>query len=398
MPESVRPADSLRSLVRRPRVLRALRRLDRLVAFGEQQVVHGNGLRILATGGEAFAAIEEAVAGARAGVAIEMYTWADDAVGRRIAGAVRERLRAGVPARIIVDAFGSFGQGRVLEELRQAGADVRWYNPLAPRLSRWVLNRRNHRKVVLVDGTTAFIGGMNFSGRHTGEAAWVDLMVRLDGPAVREVARLFLGTWARAGGALDVADEVVALPDPAGGSQVQVLGRVGLRGSRALRRTFLANLELAQDTVLLAYAYFVPDVGVRRGIARAVRRGARADLLLAGLTDVRMARWAGRAYYERLLRAGARIRELRTRVLHAKAAVFDDEVAVVGSANLDPRSFHVNVELVLNVFDPAVAREVARTLRAHWESAEEIRLETWMQRPFTDRVLEGVAVMLRSWL
>lgn len=398
MPESVRPADSLRSLVRRPRVLRALRRLDRLVAFGEQQVVHGNALRILATGRDAFAAIEEAVAGARVGVAIEMYTWADDAAGRGVAGAVRERLRAGVPARIIVDAFGSFGQGRVLEELRRAGADVRWYNPLAPRLSRWVLNRRDHRKLVLVDGTTAFIGGMNFSSRHIGEAAWVDLMVRLDGPAVREVARLFLGTWARAGGALEVADEVVARPVPAGGSQVQVLGRVGLRGSRALRRTFLANLELAQDTVLLAYAYFVPDVSVRRGIARAVRRGARADLLLAGPTDVRMARWAGRAYYERLLRAGARIRELRTAVLHVKAAVFDDEVAVLGSANLDPRSFHVNVELVLNVLDPAVAREVAQTLRAHWESAEEIRLESWLRRPFTDRVLEGVAVMLRSWL
>jgi cardiolipin synthase len=402
MPESVRPADSLRSLVRRPRILRALRRLDRLVAFGEQQVVQGNGVQVLSGGRQAFDAIEKALAGARSGIAIEMYTWSDDVVGRRMASALRERLRAGVPVRVIVDAFGSFGQGRVLEELRHAGADVRWYNPLAPRLSRWVLNRRNHRKVVLVDGVTAFLGGINFADCYTdaiaGEHAWVDLMVRLDGPAVREVGRLFLGTWARAGGSLDVTGGVVTQPRPVGPSQVQVLGRVGLRGSRALRRSFLANLELAQDTILLAYAYFVPDVSVRRGIAHAVRRGARADLLLPGPTDVRMARWAGRAYYERLLRAGVRIRELRQTVLHTKAAVFDEEVVVVGSANLDPRSFHVNVELVLNVFDRAVAREMTATLRQHWDRAEEVALEPWLRRPFTERVLEGVAVMLRSWL
>jgi cardiolipin synthase len=263
-------------------------------------------------------------------------------------------------------------------------------NPLAPRLTRWVLNRRNHRKVVLVDGAIAFFGGINFARCYSedlvGAQAWADLMVRLEGPATREVAALFLGTWARAGGSLEVLPEVVREPRRAGRSQVQVLGRVGLRGSRALRRSFLANLALAEDSVLLAYGYFVPDVSVRRGIARAVRRGAKADLLLPGPTDVRMARWAGQAYYERLLRAGARIREVRHTVLHTKAAVFDDEVAVVGSANLDPRSFHVNVEIVANLFDGAVARLIAAYLRSLWERADEIDLGAWERRSF-DRTL-----------
>jgi cardiolipin synthase len=111
-----------------------------------------------------------------------------------------------------------------------------------------------------------------------------------------------------------------------------------------------------------------------------------------------MARWAGRAYYERLLRAGARIRELRHTVLHTKAAVFDEEVAVVGSANLDPRSFHINVEIVSNLFDATVAREVAAFLRRHWDRAEEIDLGTWEKRPWTERTLEGAAMLLRSWL
>ncbi len=402
MAESVRPADSLRSLVRRPRILRALRRLDRLIAIGEQRVVEGNAVTVLASGKAAFDAVEEAVRGARSSIAIEMYTWSDDEVGRRMASAVGERVRAGVPARLLVDAFGSFGQAAVLEDLRRAGAEVRWYNPLAPRATRWFLNRRNHRKVITVDGTTTFLGGINFARCYTEELmggnAWADLMVRLQGPVVREVAGLFVGTWARAGGSLDVVQEVVRQPPGAGRSAVQVLGRVGLRGSRALRRTFLANLALAEESILLAYGYFVPDVSVRRGIARAVRRGAEVDLLLPGPTDVRMARWAGRAYYHRLLEAGARIRELRHTILHTKAAVFDDEVAVVGSANLDPRSFHVNVEIAANVFDRAVAREVAGVLRAHWERAEEIDLATWERRSWTDRVLEGTGVLLRSWL
>jgi cardiolipin synthase len=402
MAETARPADSLRSLVRRPRILRALRRLDRLIAIGEQRVVEGNGVTVLAGGKAAFHAVEEALHRARTSIAIEMYTWADDEVGRRMASAVRERVRAGVPARVLVDAFGSFGQAGPLEELRRAGAEVRWYNPLAPKLTRWVLNRRNHRKVITVDGTTAFLGGINFARCYTeelaGAGAWADLMVRLQGPAVREVAGLFVGTWARAGGSLEVVQEVVRRPVPAGASPVQVLGKVGLRGSRALRRTFLANLALAEESVLLAYGYFVPDVSVRRGIARAVRRGAEVDLLLPGPTDVRMARWAGRAYYERLLRAGARIRELRHTVLHTKAAVFDAEVAVVGSANLDPRSFHINVEIVTNLFDRAVARDVAAVLRAHWDRAEEIDLGAWEGRPWSDRVLEGAGMLLRSWL
>jgi len=402
MPESVRPADSLRSLVRRPRILRALRRLDRLIAIGEQRVVEGNAVTVLADGRAAFQAVEEAILGARTSIAIEMYTWAADEVGRRMASAVAERVRAGVPARVLVDGFGSFGQAGVLEELRSAGAEVRWYNPLAPRLTRWVLNRRNHRKVITVDGARTFLGGINFARCYTEELmageAWADLMVRLEGPVVREVAGLFVGTWARAGGSLDVVREVVRQPPRAGRSSVQVLGRVGLRGSRALRRTFLANLALAEESVLLAYGYFVPDVSMRRGIARAVRRGAEVDLLLPGPTDVRMARWAGRAYYERLLRAGARIRELRHTILHTKAAVFDDEVAVVGSANLDPRSFHINVEIVANLFDRAVARQVAGVLRAHWEGAEEIDLATWQRRPWIDRVFEGAGMLLRSWL
>jgi cardiolipin synthase len=399
---ALRPADSLRSLVRRPRILRALRRLDRLTTFGEQQVVHGNAVAVLPGGREAFDAIEEAGASARTGVAIEMYTWSDDPVGRRMAGALRERLRAGVPVRVLVDAFGSLGHAAVLDGLRRQGAEILRYNPLAPRFSRWVPNRRNHRKAVLVDGGTAFLGGINFascySAEFCGDEAWADLMVRIDGPVVREIARLFLGTWARAGGDLESVADVVSQPRPAGPSPVQVLGRVGLRGSRALRRSFLANLELAQESVLLAYGYFVPDVGVRRGIARAVRRGAEVHVLVPGPTDVKMARWAGRAYYERLLGAGARLRELQHAVLHAKAAVFDREVAAVGSANLDPRSFHVNVELVANVFDPAVAREVERVLRAHWDRSKEIRLSDWVRRPVRERLLEASAVLLRSWL
>ena len=208
--------------------------------------------------------------------------------------------------------------------------------------------------------------------------------------SLRNVTRRFGGIVALDGVSLDVPEgQIVGLIGPNGAGKTTAFN--------VITRLYTPNegeVLFAGESLLKTPVHGI----VRRGIARAVRRGAKAELLLPGPTDVRMARWAGQAYYERLLRAGVRIRELRHTVLHTKAAVFDDEVAVVGSANLDPRSFHVNVELVLNVFDPAVARELTGTLREHWEAAEEIRLEAWLRRPFTDRALEGVAVMLRSWL
>ena len=396
------PARSLRSLLRRPGVVRDLRRLDRLEHFGDARVVFGNEVEVLCGGRAAYDSMLEAIAGARESIAIEMYTWSDDAVGRRFADAVRERWRQGVAVFVVVDAFGSLGSGGLLEGLRRDGVPLFWYNPLAPRLSRWIPNRRNHRKLIVVDGEVAFTGGINLSECHSeeflAERAWCDLAVRIAGPAVRELARLFVGSWARAGGT--IADAAIALRHPAerGAAGVQVLGHLGRRGRRALRRTYVGNLELARQSIVLAYAYFVPEVGLRRAIARAARRGVSVQLLLPGVSDVPFVRWAGRALYGGLLEAGVEIRELRSAVLHAKVGVFDGEVLAMGSVNLDARSFRHNLEVSVNVFDAAPARAALGMLEDRFRHSEKITLAGWTARPRLDRVLEGFASMWRYWL
>lgn len=390
--------------MRRPKVLRDLRRLDRLADFGESRVVPGNRIGVMCGGGAAFPAMIEAIEGASRGIAFEMYTWADDRVGWRFAEAMGARARAGIPTYCLVDAFGSIGGGSCLAAMRKAGVEVLRYNPLGPRLSmsKWFPNRRDHRKLLVVDGTLAFTGGLNlaecYSDEFLGEKAWCDLAVRLDGPVVRDLLRLFVGAWSRAGGAMDVVNTLLVEVPPAGSAAVQVLGHIGRRGRRAMRRALLAAIELSRERILLAYAYFVPDDGLRSALSRAARRGVRVDLLLPGPTDVPMVRWASRSSFGPLLRAGVRIRELRDAILHAKAGVFDDAVATLGSANLDYRSLHLNLEVVVNLFEAEAVRDTREALEARFARAEPVTLELWRRRPASERVLERLAFALRYWL
>lgn len=180
-----------------------LLRLDRLARLGASPVVWGNRVTLLESGRDAFDAMLGAIGAASRAVAIEMYTWSDDRVGRRFAEAVRAKAREGVSARVLVDAFGTLGSGDLMASLEQAGVEVRWFHPLSPWSPAWYPNRRDHRKLLIVDGACGFAGGMNLAETYTdefaGERAWTDLAVRVEGPAVKELSRLFVRTWILSG-------------------------------------------------------------------------------------------------------------------------------------------------------------------------------------------------------
>lgn len=385
-----------------PRVWGRLRRLDWFEERVGAPLLDGNHVEVLAGGRAAFAAVLAAVEAARCSVAVEMYTWADDRVGRRFAEALRRRARKGLPVCVLVDAFGSLGSEDLIASLADAGARVVWFHPLAPWTPRWYPNRRNHRKLVLIDGTTAVVGGINFaecySAEFLGEQAWRDLMIRVHGPAAREAARMFVATWLRAGGALDTVAPLIVSPPPGGTARVQVVGGRGLRGRRTLLRSYRTLVAQARERIFLANAYFAPEGGLRRDLCAAARRGVRVDLLLAGQTDVPWVRWAGRRTYERLLDAGVRIREMSRAVLHAKVAVFDGQVLLAGSANLDYRSFRHNLELAVNVFDTSAAGDVLEAFEGEFRLATPIDRESWKRRPWQDRILERSAWAIRYWL
>lgn len=387
---------------RRSRFLPRWRLVDRLERRGHGPVCYGNRIDVLTGGREAFESMLGAIRDARGGVALEMYTWADDRVGRRFAEAVRAKALEGVPVHVLVDAFGSLGSEDLLASVEQAGAQVRWFHPLAPWTPKWYPNRRDHRKLVLADGTVGFVGGMNlaeaYSSEFRGEASWRDLILRIEGPAVRSLVRLFTRTWIRAGGDPEAAGNLGAPEREVGRAAVQIVEGTGLLGRRGLRRYYMTLVGMARRRIFLANAYFAPERPLRRALRRAARRGVRVELLLPGLTDVPMVRWAGRACYGRLLESGARIRELRGAVLHAKLAVFDDEILLAGSANLDHRSFRHNLELAANVFDRTAARLALDSFEKEWERADEITLAAWRRRPLSDRLLEALAGLVRYGL
>lgn len=387
---------------RRRRLVRRRGLPDRLVRRAGAPIVYGNRAEIFEGGRAAYEAMLEAIGAAAAGIAVEMYTWADDRVGREFAERLRRKARSGVPVLVLVDAFGSLGSEDLMASLEQAGAEVRWFHPFAPWAPSWYPNRRDHRKVVLVDGTTGFVGGMNlaeaYSEEFRGEKAWRDCTLRIEGPAVREMARLFLRTWLRSGGRPEETAGLSAAPRDAGGAGVQVVEGEGVLGRRGLRRSYLAMIGMARRRIFLANAYFAPEGPLRRALARAACRGVRVELLLPGESDVPMVRWAGRACYGRLLAEGVRIREVRRAFLHAKIAVFDDEVLLAGSANLDHRSFRHNLEIAVNVFEPAAARAALEAFEREFEAADEVTLEDWQRRPRAERLRERLARLVRYWL
>jgi cardiolipin synthase A/B len=376
--------------------------LDRLAMGGGAPVVWGNRVTLLEGGRAAHESMLEAIRGASRAIAVEMYTFADDRAGRRFAEALRGKAREGIRVRVLVDAFGSLGSGDLMESLEQVGVEVRWYHPLAPWTPTWYPNRRDHRKILLVDGASGFAGGMNLAEAYTeefaGERAWTDLAVRIEGPAVPELSRLFVRTWIRAGGSPGAAGDLGGAVRESGPAGVQVVEGAGLLGRRGLRKSHLALIRMSRKKILLANAYFAPGRPLQLALARAARRGVRVDLLLSGVTDVPMVRWAGRASYGRLLEAGVRIREARRSVLHAKAAVFDDRILLAGSANLDHRSIRHNLEVAVNVFDRSAVEGAAAFLEREYSAAQEVTLDDWRRRPARDRILERLASAFRYWL
>jgi len=324
---------------------------------------HGHGFRWLHEADTAYAAMEQLVAASRTSLDLEFYIFTRGEVTGRLVEAMAQAARRGVRVRVLLDAYGSGGQGDGwLEPLATAGAELRWFNPR--RLLRYTC--RDHRKLVVADGSQAIVGGFNVADEYAGDgitSGWRDLGLWLEGPVASALqasfARLFeaaaLGRrdWLRLLRAVRHGHE-------ARGDVQLLLGGPG-RPHSHMRRVLYADLGRAARIDIMA-GYFVPNGRIRR----VLRRRARSDsvrVLAAGVTDVTLAQMAGRSLYPMLLRAGARVYEYQPQVLHAKALLVDD-VVYVGSANLDARSLQLNFELMLRIRDPALAAQ----LRARFEA------------------------------
>jgi cardiolipin synthase len=387
-------------------VRRSIRTLDREedgYCLHPDALRPGNQVDLLVDGEAAYPSMLQAIGSARSEIDLETYGMRGDGVGVRFVDALCARASAGVAVRVIVDAVGSFGLPEAMRrQLAVAGAEIVDFHPVAPWRRRWGWSVRDHRKLLIVDGAMAFAGGMNlgdeYAPRAWGGAAWHDLHAKVQGPAVRELQKLFRGTWRYLSGTIPPREGGLGTPVAVGGARVQVLAAGSRRDRRAIRRHYLHALRHARRRILLHAAYFIPERGLRRVLVNAARRGVEVRLVLPRTSDVPAVQYASRATYAALLRAGVHIHEWLPSVLHAKTIVVDGAWGAIGSYNLDERSLSYNWELTLAIVDRAWCAALERAFEADLSSCASIALAEWSHRPFWEKVLERLFYTFRKWL
>jgi cardiolipin synthase A/B len=374
----------------------------------------GNEVLLLQDGPATYRAMLAAIQAAQDHIHMETYILDDDEVGQRFAEALLAKRRQGVQVQLIRDSAGTLGTpAAFFQHLVDGGVQVLEFNPMNPLRARrdWELNQRDHRKLLIVDGRVAFLGGINISSvysggslgpssrrRPDGSLAWRDTDLQLRGPAVADLQRLFLATWAAQQGPALPARNYFPPVQPAGPLVVRVIGSSPEEPFSLIYATLLSAIGSAETSIQITNAYFVPDPQLLVALESAARRGVAVTLILPSTTDSWLVFHAGRAHYERLLRAGVNLHERHGAILHAKTALIDGVWATVGSTNLDWRSFLHNHELNAVVLGPDFGRQLQAMFNRDLAASERLSLAAWLDRPMHLRWSEWFAQVWAYWL
>jgi cardiolipin synthase len=362
-------------------------------------LLRGGTAELLRNGDRFYPAMLEAIRGAKDTINFEVYIFESDETGREFIDAFKERARAGVEVRLLLDAFGSLKLKKAdRRALREAGVRLEFFRPLALRnLVR--IYKRTHRRAIVVDGEVGFTGGAAVSNKWRGDTRtpkeWRDSMTRVTGALVVGVQSAFAANW------VYVCGEVIAGPRfyPPGRDSGPACGLSVVSSpsdaQQPIRMLIWLSFVNARRRLWIANSYFIPDVQLRDAVKERARAGVDVRILVPGNhTDAVPVQYTGRGFYQELLEAGVRIFEFQPSMMHAKAVVVDDAWCLVGSANLDERSMEINEENLLGIAEPEFARSAAEGLEEDFARAREIDLETWRRRPLYQRVLEKAARVL----
>lgn len=361
------------------------------------RLIAGNRVSLLESGVDYFPALEKAIDAARQEIHLESYIFEYDATGRRIAAALIAAAMRGVAVHLLLDGFGSRTlPQQAMAQLRDAGVELLFFRP---ELGRWRLRRhrlrRLHRKLAVIDGNVAFVGGINIIDDMDTPGQIpprYDYAVELHGPLVAQVAtaarRLWgMVAWTQLKPRRRHGEKTQRpAPPPAGEICAALLIRDNLRHRRDIEEAYLAAIAGAQHEVIIANAYFLPGLRFRHALIDAARRGVRVVLLLQGRVEYLLLHYASRALYGVLLDAGVEIHEYQRSFLHAKVAVVDGHWATVGSSNIDPFSLLLAREANVVVESPAFAAELRASLeRAMSQGAQRLLLDQWKNAPLPRR-------------
>jgi cardiolipin synthase A/B len=377
--------------------------------IGGSALVVGNRVTLLQDGPATYRAMFAANRAARDHIDVESYIIEDGEVGQQFADLLLERQANGVQVNLIYDSVGAFGTGKpFFERLAQAGVQVVEFNPLNPLAAKkgWAPNHRDHRKLLIVDGAIAFLGGINISSvyssgssfRHERRAdpatGWRDTDVQIEGPAAAEFEKLFVQTWDKQQGK-PLARSAGARPAPAAGHDiVRAIGSSPDDAFSQIYLTLISAITNAEKQVYITNAYFVPDPQLVQALLDAAGRGVDVRLILPSQSDSPPAYHAGRSHYTELLQAGVKIYERRGSTLHVKTAIVDGVWSCVGSSNLDWRSALDNDEINAVILGREFAGQMQAAYLKDLQASDEIDLHTWERRPLMMRLKEMSA---RLW-
>jgi cardiolipin synthase len=364
-------------------------------------LVDGNRITSLLNGDEIFPAMLAAIRAAQVTITFETYIYWSGKIGREFADALAERAKAGVRVHVLLDWIGSNKlDAAALEELEEAGVQVERYRPL-----RWYslsrMNSRTHRKILVIDGRIGFIGGVGIADQWSGHAQspahWLDSHFQLEGPAVAHLQAAFSDNWMKTRADVLNAEAYFPKLQPVGESRAQVFKSSPREGADSARLMFLLSISAARQRILIANAYFVPDSRTITALVTALERGVRLEIIVPGrYIDTKVTRRASRAQWGPLLAAGAAIYEYQPTMYHCKVMVVDDCWVSVGSTNFDNRSFRLNDEANLNAIDNKFAAEQASVFERDKQVSNRITLSDWQRRPWSEKVTEKLAGLLRS--
>ena len=389
-------------------------------AINPSPLVSDNKLVLLQDGPATYRAMFAAIRQAKDHINLETYIFEDDDIGKQFADLLLQRQAAGVQVNLIYDSVGCLNTPKAFfERLADGGIKVVEFNPINPlsgKKKKWLLNNRDHRKLLVVDGRIAFLGGINISSSYSSSPfsksnkksgatpkivkniGWRDTHLQIEGPVVTEFQKLFLETWKKQNGPPLAKKNYLPNLDKQGDEMVRALASASDDPHSHIYLTLLSAINHAEQRVYLTNAYFAPDPQLVKSLTSAARRGVDVKLILPSHTDSWAVFHAGRSHYSKLLHAGVKIYERRGAVMHSKTASIDGVWSTIGSTNLDWRSFLHNDELNATILGRDFARQMEAMFAQDLAESEAIDLNRWKRRSIIFRAKESLARIGEYWL
>ena len=375
----------------------------------------GNRVGALIDGPQTYAAIETDLKAARHHIHLETFIFGADEVGRRFGALLAQKRKEGVEVRVLYDSIGSMETPKdFFEQLRRQGIEVREFRPMNPVKNPriWDIHNRDHRKIIVIDGKVGFTGGINIDSTYSSASTsrpgpkrgiddgWRDTHLRIQGPAVKQLQTLFLQSWAEAGEPVPAKDGDRYLPSApsAGDTLITIVGNDSESDDRSLYGTYVAAFKHSSRRLWITHAYFAPNPELLDTMVDAAQRGGDVRLIVPAFTDSRIVLNATQATFTPLLKAGVKIYELKDALLHAKSVVIDGSVSIVGSANLDMRSFLHNDEVNAIVIDRDFGQRMEEVFKRDERASRAVTLERWQKRSLWQRFKEIGVKLFGYWI